>query len=60
MEKKILFVSNKKKRIKIYNLNDELNFEKNAELFLFAINKKILSFLKTPSSQSSLQQYLLK
>lgn len=60
MEKKILFVSNKKKRIKIYNLNDELNFEKNAKLFLFAINKKILSFLKTPSSQSSLQQYLLK
>lgn len=60
MEKKILFVSNKKKRIKIYNLNDELNFEKNAELFFFAINKKILSFLKTPSSQSSLQQYLLK
>lgn len=59
MEKKIIFVSNKK-RIKIYNLNDELNFEKNAKLFLFAINKKILSFLKTPSSQSSLQQYLLK
>lgn len=59
MEKKILFVSNKK-RIEIYNLNDELNFEKNAKLFLFAINKKILSFLKTPSSQSSLQQYLLK